>query len=158
MMKDAYFHTFFGPGWPSLDFLRPYFLSPPAPHGWFHDSGNDSAGFDLLGVDGTEHLEQGKGRIDIRLDMWGSPKHGVLLIYTKSGGGHREAYASKGDLSRLKEWVRTLHDDPMPVGLYIPFAKAWLSVKEFIETEGQLPKTIEWVRNSELPEGTFPDP
>jgi hypothetical protein len=46
----------------------------------------------------------------------------------------------------------------MPVGLYIPFAKAWPAVKEFIETEGALPTSIEWVKNSELPPGTFPDP
>jgi hypothetical protein len=46
----------------------------------------------------------------------------------------------------------------MPIGLYIPFERAWLAVKEFIETDGQLPTSIEWVRTSELPEHTFPDP
>ena len=46
----------------------------------------------------------------------------------------------------------------MPVGLYIPFDRAWLAVQEFIETEGQLPTSIEWVRNDDLPDGTFPDP
>jgi hypothetical protein len=158
MRKHAYFHTFRGEGWPDIKFLEPYFLLPPAPHGWFHNSGNDSAGLDLLGVDGTDHLPRFEGRIDIHLSMWGNPDLGVLLIYSKAGGGKREDYTSKGDLTRLKEWVRTLHDDPMPVGLYIPFAKAWLAVKEFIETEGQLPKSIEWVRNSDLPPGTFPDP
>ena len=33
-----------------------------------------------------------------------------------------------------------------------------MAVKEFIETEGQLPARIEWVRNSDLPPGTSPDP
>jgi hypothetical protein len=46
----------------------------------------------------------------------------------------------------------------MPIGLFIPFAEAWKAVKEFIETEGELPKSIEWVRNRDLPPNTFPDP
>ena len=61
-------------------------------------------------------------------------------------------------MTRLHEFVRTLHDDPMPVGLYIPFAEAWKAVKEFIETDGELPKSIEWIANKDLPPNTFPDP
>lgn len=159
MRKHAYFHTFRDEGWPSPEFLKPYFRKPPPDAiSWFPNSGNDSGGLDLIGADGTEHLPEGKGRIDIELSMWGHPELGVLLIYSKLGGGHREVYSSKGDLSKLRQWVRTLHDDPMPVGLYIPFAKAWLAVKEFMETEGKLPTSIEWIKNSDLPEGTFPDP
>jgi hypothetical protein len=157
MKKRAYFDDYRGPGWPSLQKLESYFLAPPGRE-WFYKGGNDSAGLDLFGVDGTEHLEFGRGRIDISLAMWGNPDLGVLLIYSKVGGGNRANFSSKGDLTRIKEWVRTLHNDPMPVGLYIPFDKAWLAVKEFIETEGQLPKSIEWVRNRDLPPGTFPDP
>ena len=33
-----------------------------------------------------------------------------------------------------------------------------LEVKEFMETDGQLPKSIEWVANSDLPPNTFPNP
>lgn len=76
----------------------------------------------------------------------------------ESGFGHRETYSSKGDPRRLREWVRTLHNTPLPVGLFIPFKAAWVAVKEFIETEGALPKSIEWVANKDLPPGTFPDP
>jgi hypothetical protein len=71
-------------------------------------------------------------------------------------------------MSRLKEWVRNLHNDPLPVGLFIPFPlpvglfipfkRAWLAVKEFIETDGELPKSIEWIANKDLPAGTFSDP
>jgi hypothetical protein len=61
---------------------------------------NDSASFTAEGVDGTEHLEADKGRIDADLDMWGNPEHGVLLIYSKWGGGLKETYSSKGDLAR----------------------------------------------------------
>lgn len=72
--------------------------------------------------------------------MYGMPKLGVLLIYHRS---FAKAYTSKGDLSRLGEWVRNLDNDPLPVGLFIPFKSAWLAVKEFIETDGALPKSIE---------------
>ena len=158
MRKDIYFDRRFGPGWPSPEELEPYFRSPPGGRGWFHETGNDSASIRMEGVDGTDLLPEGKGRIDIDLAIWGNPTLGALLIYSKRGGGHREVYSSKGNLQRIREWVRTTHDDPMPVGLYIPFAKAWLAVKEFMETEGKLPTSIEWIKNSELPEATFPDP
>lgn len=157
MRKDIYFDRRFGPGWPSPEELESYFLAPKGKE-WFYTGGNDTGGLSIEGVDGTEHLPQGKGRIDIRLSMWGNPDLGVLLIYEKRGGGHKAGYCSKGDMSRIREWVRSLHDTPLPAGLFIPFDRAWLAVKEFIETEGQLPKSIEWVKGSDLPPGSFPDP
>lgn len=158
MKKDIYFDRRFGPGWPPLHDLEPYFRLPPHGCGWFHKTGNDSAGLDLIGVEGTEHLPEGQGRIDIRLSMWGNPDLGVLLIYEKVGGGHMEGYCSKGDMSRIREWVRSLHDTPLPVGLFISFDRAWNAVKEFMKTEGNLPTSIDWVKGSDLPPGTFPDP
>lgn len=159
MRKHAYFHTFRGDGWPSQEFLIPYFRTPP-PNAvsWFPNSGNDSGGLDLIGVEGTENLPEGRGRIDVRLSMWGNPELGVLMIYEKVGGRHLESYSSKGDMRRIREWVRSLHDTPLPVGLFVPFSIAWKAVKEFMETEGALPKSIEWVKGSDLPPGTFPDP
>ena len=97
-------------------------------------------------------------RVDLDLTLYGIPGVGVLLIYHKYGGGYQDEYTSKGDMSRLQEWVRNLHQTPLPVGLFIPFPKAYEAVKEFIETDGQLPKCIEWVANKDLPPGTFPDP
>jgi len=46
----------------------------------------------------------------------------------------------------------------MPVGLYVPFEAAWHAVKEFIETDGALPKSIAWISDDDLPNDTFPDP
>ncbi|MGD9671520.1 MAG: Imm1 family immunity protein [Hyphomicrobiaceae bacterium] len=158
MKKHAYFHTFWGDEWPTLEFLEPYFTHPAKDFGWFPNSSNDSAGISLQGLDGTEHLPWGRGRIDINLLMWGHPEHGVLLIYERVGRDDPYGYCSKGDMSRLREWVRSLHDTPLPGGLFIPFAEAWKAVKEFIETEGQLPTSIEWIKSEDLPEGTFPDP
>jgi hypothetical protein len=32
------------------------------------------------------------------------------------------------------------------------------AVKEFIETDGELSKSIEWIANKDLPPNTFPEP
>lgn len=157
MKKHGYFDTFSDDRWPSLDWLKPYFIAPPGKE-WFSSGGNDSAGFVIEGLHNTEHLPAHQVRVDADLMMWGNPAHGVLLIYSKWGGGRREVFSSKGDLSRIRELVRSLHDTPLPVGLFIPFPKAWLAVKEFMETEGELPKSIEWIANRDLPPNTFPDP
>ena len=142
MKKDIYFDRFFGPGWPPTSALEPYFASTSGSR-WFHSGGNDGASISVEGVDGTESLKLGRGRVDIRLEMWGNPNLGVLLIYEKVGGGRAEGYCSKGDLSRLREWVRSLQDTPLPIGLFVPFPEAWKAVKEFMETEGLLPTSIE---------------
>lgn len=157
MKKRAYFNTFWGLGWPALEELAPYFLASPGLR-WFFETGNDSAVLYADGVDGSEHLEPNRGRIDIRLQMWGHPEFGVLLIWSKWGGGYKETYSSKGDLSRLQELVRSMHETPLPVGLFIAYEAAWKAVEEFIETDGQLPKAIEWIANRDLPANTFPDP
>ena len=47
----------------------------------------------------------------------------------------------------------------MPVGLYVPYEIGWKAVKEFIDTNGALPTSIEWVADDrDLPPNTFPDP
>jgi hypothetical protein len=155
--KRIYFDAFDGPGWPDPKQLQHYFLAPPEKR-WTFNTGNDSWGLDAQGVAGTEHLEPNNGRIDISLDMWGHPTLGVLLIWSKWGGGYKETYSSKSDLSRLREWVRSAHDTPLPVGLFISYETAWKALKEFIDTDGELPKSIEWVANRDLPPNTFPDP
>jgi hypothetical protein len=157
MIKETYFASRAMPGWPNLEDLKPYFLGP-ADKRWFFETENDSASLTAEGLYGTEHLEPGKGRVDLSLMMWGHPELGVLLFYWKRGGGYRETYSSKGDLNRLQEWVRSFHDDPLPIGLFVPFATAWKAVKEFIETDGALPTSIEWIANRDLPPNTFPDP
>jgi hypothetical protein len=156
MTKRVYFDDFWGDFWPSVDELRPFFLAPPGKE-WSYRGGNDSWGLDLRGLDGTEHLPHFEGQKCIQLSMWGNPDLGVLLQYTRFGGGEpRQDWFSKGDMRKIRQWVRSLHDTPLPVGLFIPFDRAWLAVKEFMETEGMLPTSIEWV--DDLPENTFPDP
>lgn len=160
MKKSAYFASeWYEKGWPAPKDLEHYFLAPPSER-WFgnYPRGNDTAGFFAEGVDGTEHLPEGKGRKYIDLTLWGNPDLGVLLIHWKRGGGLNETYTSVGDMTRLREIVRARHGTQLPVGLFIPFEEAWKAVKEFIETDGQLPRSIGWIANKDLPPNTFPPP
>jgi len=158
MKKKTYFDSKRTKGWPTPEELKPYFIAPPGKE-WFDTGGNDTGGLSAEGLYGTENEDHLAGkRIDLDLFLYGVPGLGVLLIYEKYGGGYSEAFTSKGDMTRLNEWVRNLHQTPLPVGLFIPFAKAYGAVKEFIETGGALPKCIEWVASKDLPDGTFPDP
>ena len=157
MNKNVYFHSFRGEFWPSLDQLEPHFLAPDGSR-WVR-GGNDSWGISVQGLEGTEDRVYGRGRKDINLTLWGMPGLGVLIMYDKIGPpDFRATLYSKGDMRRLRELVESTHSDELPVGLFIPFEKAWLAVKEFMETEGQLPKSIEWVRHEDLPPNTFPSP
>jgi len=158
MGKRANFDAYWDEGWPDIEWLKKFFLAPKGQQ-WSFRGGNDNWGLSAEGVEGTEHFGPTDARrITIHLSMWGHPELGVLLIYQKTGGKYAQAYSSRGDLSRLREHVRTLQNDPMPIGLFIPFEKAWVAVKEFIETDGELPKGIDWIENKKLPPGTFPPP
>jgi hypothetical protein len=43
------------------------------------------------------------------------------------------------------------------IGLFVPFESAWRAVKDFIESDGELPTSIEWIASRDLPPGTFPE-
>jgi hypothetical protein len=44
-----------------------------------------------------------------------------------------------------------LQGDPYSLGLFIPFEQAFNAVKEFIESDGELPTGIGWVSGKDLP-------
>jgi hypothetical protein len=90
--------------------------------------------------------------------MWGISTRDSVLEWSKWGGGNKLTYFSKGDLTRILENVWSFHDLPLPVGLFISFDQAWIAVKEFVETDGELPKAIVWVADHDLPPGAFPQP
>lgn len=157
MNKRAYFASRNIKGWPRPEDIEHFFLAPPGRR-WFFETGNDTAGFDAEGIDGTENLEPRQARSNVRLALSAHPTLGVFLSWSKWDGRERQTYNSKGDLSRLRQFVRNMHDTPLPVGLLVPFDVAWKAVKEFLETDGQLPKSIEWIDDRDLPPDTFPDP
>ena len=143
--------------WPQPHVLERDFFAPTGKE-WLQNPENDGAVFEFQGAHGSEHLPAGEGLINIHLQIWGKPNLGVLLVYSRLGGKYADMFSSKGDMSRIREWVRSTHNDPLPIGLFIPFAPAYQAVKEFIESDGALPKSIEWIANKDLPPNTFPEP
>jgi len=140
------------------DELEPFFLAPEGQQ-WSYLGGNDSWGMSVDGLYGTA----GRPEIDqvkVTLFMFGNPDLGAYFIYSKWDGRirHKDSYATKGDLSRLGEFVKSRHGTPLSVGLFVPFPVAWKAVKEFMETDGELPTSIEWIATRDLPPGTFPVP
>lgn len=158
MKKGTYFDRFDRNGWPTLGELEKYFLAPKGQE-WSYQGGNDSWGLDAQGLYGTEHLPR-RNQVNVDLYMFGNPAHGVYLQYSKWDGRikREDSYNSLGDKARLREFVRTMHGTPLSVGLFIPFAAAWKAVKEFIETNAELPMSIEWIASRDLPPETFPSP
>jgi hypothetical protein len=77
-------------------------------------------------------------------------------FYRKYGGGNDESYYSRGNLKRLREWVETVDGDLLTVGLFIPFETAWKAVKEFIERDGALPRSIDWIAERDVPSYACP--
>jgi len=58
-------------------------------------------------------------------------------------------------LSRLYEWVFSRHGSKFPIGLFVPFPAAYLAVRDFIQTEGELPTSIEWIAVKDITEDAF---
>jgi hypothetical protein len=152
MKRDIYFGAFQHGRWPDPRELERYFIETEG-GGWPTDGGNDDWGFTIDGLYGTAHLPNERDRVVVDLSMIGFPGLGVRLIYAKWDGRtqRRDDYASKGDLRRLNETVYAAQDTPVCVGTVIPFAEAYRAVKEFMETDGELPKCIEWISVDELP-------
>lgn len=150
--------------WPAPGGLAPLFLEHSRQCDLW-SGGNDNWGLSIAGLDGTAHLPPkavlGRGRdtqIEARLSIWANPNHGALVYYQKISGKISIHRFSLGNMTRIKEWVRTTHDDLRPIGLYVPLETAWPAVKQFMETDGRLPTLIDWIKPEELPIGTFPDP
>ena len=154
-----------GSFWPEPDVLSPLFLAPFGQE-WTYEGHNDSWELDIRGVNSTGDLpafgHMGKtGRdtqVEAHLSLEGHLIGGVQIEYTKFGGGLDECYYSAGRPTPLNDYIRTLHSDLRPLKLYIPFRDAWPAVKEFMETEGELPKCIPWIPSNDLPDNTFPAP
>ena len=158
MRKDSAFNDHWGAGWPELSDIESCFLDPTARAQYFV-KGQDGGKFSIEGLYGTEGLPAQGGLVNVTLFLSMSPQYGASLFYKKWDGRVRRqtGYSSKGDLSRLDEFIWSFHKTPLSVGLFIPFEEGWKAVKEFIETEGELPQSIAWVNNRDLPSETFPD-
>ena len=100
---------------------------------------------------GLKHLEYYKGRIDIELAMWGHPRPWRSADLVQAGRRLQADVQLEGRLEP-PSGVGSQHSRyAMPIGLFVPYETAWKAVKEFIETDGELPKSIEWIANRDLP-------
>lgn len=158
VIRTIYFDRFRWSDWPHPSALEPFFLAPSGQE-WSYLGGNDSWGMNVKGLYGTSHLPEAD-QVGVSLTMIGNRQLGVYLAYRKWDGRIRKQYSynSKGDLRRLGEFVESLHETSLSVGLFVPFAVAWKAVKQFMETDGELPDSIEWVAAKDLPPETFPLP
>src|SRR4051794_1326734 len=158
MRKNCSFQDFYGPEWPAPQQLKKYFS---AERWWSRggkESGNDVWGLSAEGLYGTAALPTSDS-VNVNLIMTGSPDHGVTLDFARWDGRvkREHRYYSKGDLTRLGRFMYNLQGDPYSLALFIPFDQAFKAVKQFIETDGELPTCIEWVAGQDLPSDTFPD-
>jgi hypothetical protein len=153
MKKGTYFDTRNDYDWPEPEWLEPYFLTAAGRQQAFGEQ--ESWGLTIYGLDGTEHLHPMKGRVDLILTIQGDLTHGVLLNHRKTGARRREHWYSLGDPTKWRQWVEIRQQDQMSAALFIPFERAWLAVKEFIERDGALPKSIEWIAADDMPEFAF---
>lgn len=156
MIKRISFDTYDRQGWPSPAALEPYFLTFSGRQKAFN-ADNDSWSLRVEGIEGTEHLPEWQGRIDLVLTVVGNLEHGVMLCHQRfdsDGIGHY----SRGDLTKLDRWIDSMQGDLIPIGLFIPFESVWRAVKEFMEQHGALPRSIPWVAYPDLPGNAFPGP
>src|SRR5688572_25361436 len=111
-------------GWPDPGWLRPYFLTPEGRQQAFGDQ--EEWWFDIDGLEGTENLPSGKGRIDLDFILESHPHHGIMLSWRIWGGGRKECKVSLGHPLRMDRWLRNGQGDRRPVGLFVPYEAAWL--------------------------------
>lgn len=158
MKKRSYFSSTRMNGWPTPHQIQQLFFTPEGQE-VASAGGNDGASLTIEGLHGTG-LRAPLDQVTVTLYMMASPGLGVCLLYTKWDGRDRtkQSMNSKGDLSRLSEFVKSLHGDSMSVGLFIPISVAWKAVGEFIQTDGKLPASIEWIASEDLPPEAFPVP
>jgi len=159
MRKLVSFDTLWAADWPSASYFAPYFLDARR-RATFFASGHDGGAFSVEGLEGTTGLTPKTGLVSARLFFFANEDHGVLLGYSKWDGrqGKKYSYYSKGDLRKLGEYVWSFERTRLSVGLFISFEQGWSGIQDFMETEGQLPSSIEWIAESDIPSYAFPPP
>ena len=159
MRKEGSFDNHWGEGWPDLENIKSCLLDPER-RAQFFAKGRDGGSLSAKGLYGTEGLPARGGLVTANLFLHMNPDHGAKLVYAKWDGRIQKKYSydSKGDLNRLREFVRSFHGTMLCVGLFIPFEQGWLAIKEFIDTEGELPRAIEWIATEDLPQDIAPYP
>src|SRR5262249_15967136 len=112
---------------------------------WVYENSNSAPQSELVGATLYMHM---------------NPDLGIKLQYSKWDGriGEKNTYHSKGDLTRLKQFVRSSHRTPLSIGLFVSFERGRKAVQEFLETDGERPRSIEWLSDDDLSSDVFPLP
>jgi hypothetical protein len=157
--KEAAFDDHWGDGWPDISAVEQG-LSDPEKLARLFARGRDGGCFSIEWIYNKTNSAPQSELVGATLYMHMNPDHGIKLQYSKWDGrvGEKKTYHSKGDLAQLKQFVRSFHRTPLSIGLFVPFEMGRKAVKEFLETEGALPRSIDWVSDDELPSGVFPLP
>jgi hypothetical protein len=143
--------------WPIPSELKRYFEAPDG-NAWPQTSGNDHWGLRVF--PDMDPNEPGLRITDkgTHLELVGIPGYGVFVYWWRVSDGPTVRFYSKADPSKFHLQVRSLHSDAWPLGMFIPFATAWLAVEDFIIGNGARSTRIEWVNANDLPPNTFLDP
>ena len=157
--KEAAFDDHWGKGWPEISVVEQN-LSDPEKLAQLFSQGRDGACFSIEWTYDKKNSAPQSELVGATLYMHINPTHGIKLQYSKWDGriGEKKAYHSKGDLTRLREFVRSFHRTPLSIGLFVPFETGRKAVKEFLDTEGELPRSIDWILDDDLPSEVFPPP
>jgi len=157
--KEAAFDDHWGNGWPEISVVERG-LSDPEELARLFARGRDGGCFSIEWIYDKTHSAPQSELVGATLYMHMNPDHGIKLQYSKWDGrvGEKKTYHSKGDLARLKQFVRSFHRTPLSIGLFVPFEMGRKAVKEFLETDGALPRSIDWISDDELPSEVFPLP
>jgi hypothetical protein len=159
MRKEGSFDEHWGDGWPELANVEACMLDPDERQAMFA-RGADGGSFIITSHVDTKTPPPLAGLMSSALFLSMVPDLGASLQYNHWDARLQKTrvFVSKGDLSRLGDFVRSFHGTPLSVGLFISFEDGFRAVKEFIETEGERPTSIEWIDAETLPPETFPDP
>jgi hypothetical protein len=157
--KEAAFDDHWGTGWPEISVVEQG-LSDPEKLAHLFAKGRDGGCFSIEWIYDKANSAPQSELVGATLYMHLNPDHGIKLQYSKWDGrvGEKKTYHSKGDFTRLKQFVRSFHRTPLSIGLFVPFEKGRKAVKEFLESDGELPRSIDWIADDDLPSEIFPLP
>jgi hypothetical protein len=146
-MKRSFIFASFGETqWTDAGKIEPFFLDSKQREAMFIRRQDDGL-FSIDGMEGTDNLSREADRVNARLYLNMLPEHGVTISYHHWDGRSRKKtyFYSKGNLDLINEYVRSFQGSPLQLGLFIPYEAAWRTVKEFMEGDGGLPASIDWV-------------
>lgn len=157
--REAAFDDHWGNGWPDISAVEQG-LADPEKLAQLLAKGRDGGCFSIEWIYDKSDSTPQFGTVGAVLYMHMNTDHGIKLQYSgwDRRTGNRETYHSKGDLMRLKQFVRSFHGTPLSIGLFVPFEKGRKAIKEFLQTDGELPRSVDWISDDDLPSEVFPIP